>query len=101
MGGGWSSVLAQGEKADPDNLISLSLPRGQQLSGAQGGVAARRALLHAEVPGASGTGGGETPTHASGALALGFVLEQEGRKQDAIAELQTAAGGCELLLKVV
>jgi tetratricopeptide (TPR) repeat protein len=81
------TVLAQGEKADPDNLIpyyraannclvrKVELPRAERYF--------RKYL--AQEPEA------ETPTHAVAHWRLGLVLEQEGRKQDAIAELQTAA----------
>jgi tetratricopeptide (TPR) repeat protein len=80
------TLLAQGEKADPDNWVpyyraannclarKVELPRAERYF--------RKYL--AQEPEA------QAPNHSTTHWRLGLVLEQEGRKQDAIAELQTA-----------
>lgn len=81
------AVLAQAEKADPDNLVPYyraannSLVRKVELPRAERYF--RKYL--AQEPEA------QMPSHAVAHWRLGLLLEQEGRKQDAIAELQTAA----------
>jgi tetratricopeptide (TPR) repeat protein len=80
------AVLAQSEKADPDNFVpyfraannclvrKTELPRAERYF--------RKYLTQEPEP--------ENPTHAAAHWRLALVLEQEGRKPDAIAELQTA-----------
>jgi tetratricopeptide (TPR) repeat protein len=80
------TTLAQAEKADPDNLIpyyraannclsrKVELPRAERYF--------RKYLSQEPEP--------ETSTHANTHWRLGLVLEQEGRKPEAIAEFQTA-----------
>jgi tetratricopeptide (TPR) repeat protein len=80
------AALAQSEKADPDNLIPYyraannCLARKVELSRAERYF--RKYLSQEPEP--------DTPTHANTHWRLALVLEQEGRKQDAIGELETA-----------
>ena len=80
------AALAQAEKADPDNLIpyyraannclgrKVELPRAERYF--------RRYLAQEPEP--------DTPSHANVHWRLGLVLEQEGRRPDAIGEWETA-----------
>jgi tetratricopeptide (TPR) repeat protein len=81
------AVLTRAEKADPDNLVpyyraanncltrKVELPRAERYF--------RKYLSQEPEP-------ETTPTLANTHWRLGLALEQEGRKTDAIAELQTA-----------
>ena len=82
-----TAIRSEGEKADTDNLIpyyraannclarKVELPRAERYF---------RKYLSQEPE-------AEAPNHAAAHWRLGLVLEQEGRKPDAIAELQAAA----------
>ena len=80
------AVLVQAEKADPDNLVAYfragnnCLGRKVELSRAERYF---RKYLGQEPE-------AETPSLSAAHWRLGLVLEQEGRKADAITELQTA-----------
>ncbi len=76
------AILAQGEKAVPDNLApylfaaraAKDLPRAERYL--------RKYLAQEPEPGA--------PTHAFAHWQLGLVLEKQGRKPEAVAALETA-----------
>jgi tetratricopeptide (TPR) repeat protein len=80
------AILAQAEKAVPDNFIAFfrvannCLGRKTELARAERYF--RKYLTMEQEPG--------TPSHATAHWRLGLVLEQLGRKSEALAELDTA-----------
>jgi tetratricopeptide (TPR) repeat protein len=79
-------VLAQGEQADPDNLLPYFRAGNNCLARKVDLARAERYFRKylTQEPEA------QAPNHSTAHWRLGLVLEQEGRRQDAIAEWQTA-----------